>query len=179
MKNRFFPRFFFFLLLFFLLSFPTAQPFASTTESVILEVEGDANEHAAYIKKNYPLIDVVAVYDTLFQGLALQGKARELNKLGSLDFIKQVHGVQTYTTLHRPSELSPDQNVVYPESLNDTSYTGSGVKVGVIDTGDQVVDHVVGGGARSGSASSRLSHLALAGLEEPVSRCTRISSAVE
>src|SRR5699024_10883282 len=138
MKNRFFPRFFFFLLLFFLLSFPTAQPFASTTESVILEVEGDANEHAAYMKKNYPLIDVVAVYDTLFQGLALQGKARELNKLGSLDFIKQVHGVQTYTTLHRPSELSTDQNVLYPVDLNDTSYTGSGVKVGVIDT---VIDY--------------------------------------
>src|SRR5699024_8168196 len=137
MNNRFLPHVFFFLILFFLLFFPTTQSLASATESVsvIIEVEGDANEHAAYLEDEYPLIEVVEVYDTLFEGLALQGKERELEKLESLDFIKNMHAVQTYTTLTESSALPFDADAVSPGHLNDTSYTGQGVKVGVIDTG--------------------------------------------
>lgn len=105
--------------------------------SIIIEVEGDPHQHADYLKTYYPFLDVVAVYDLLLNGLAIQGKAHHLEKLASIEFIKAVHPVQVYHAL--PQALSFDQldveNPVMPADLHNTPYTGKGVKVAVIDTG--------------------------------------------
>lgn len=114
-------------------------------ESVIIEVEGDPEEHKEYIEKNYPLVEVVAVYQTLFNGLALQAKPKNLEKMDSLEFVKVIHSVQKYEALpskatsevfQSPLKLeNKNRNLVFPSELNTTDYTGKGVKVGVIDTG--------------------------------------------
>ncbi|MEN1967679.1 S8 family serine peptidase [Lentibacillus sp. N15] len=111
------------------------------TTSIIIEVDGDPAEHKDYIETYYPNVEVVATYNKLFHGLALRGDPKKLSKMGSLEFIKAVHPVATYEANDRTFSRNKDQldedntNAVLPGDLNDTSYTGKGVKVGIIDTG--------------------------------------------
>ncbi|MGY0691223.1 S8 family serine peptidase [Virgibacillus sp. FSP13] len=107
-----------------------------STISVIIEVEGDPVKHKKYIEVYYPYVDVVATYDKLFKGLALQGDTKNLSKMESLDFIKAVHPVKTYHAISQSLPAnSEESNAVIPAAINNTPYTGEGVKVGIIDTG--------------------------------------------
>jgi len=114
--------------------------------SLILEVEGNPHEHKKHIEKFYPNIEVVAVYEKLFKGLAIQGKPAQLNRLRSLDFVQAEHPVQTYKASQISSQqssiekkqlsaLSKQDEFIFPNKLNDTKFTGKGIKVGVVDTG--------------------------------------------
>ncbi|WP_163969502.1 S8 family serine peptidase [Oceanobacillus halotolerans] len=108
------------------------------TQSIIIEVEGDPHEHKSYIESYHPFIEIVATYDTLFTGLAIKGTPDNLEKMDSLDFIKAVHPVRSYEALQTTYEdiqAIEEEDIVVPNALNNTDYTGKGVKVGVIDTG--------------------------------------------
>ncbi|WP_281170925.1 S8 family serine peptidase [Paucisalibacillus globulus] len=120
-------------------------------ESIIIEVEGNPLEHKKYVEAYHPFITVIATYNKLFNGLALQGSPNDLAKMGSLEFVKTVHTVQTYqatqfdvTTKKQGSVNSVEDvvkeypDIVLPSALNNTTYTGKGIKVGVVDTG---IDH--------------------------------------
>lgn len=109
--------------------------------SFILEVTDNTKERANFIKENMPNLEVVATYDLLFHGIAIKGDMRAIKKAAQLDFVAESYPVQTYTTqtqhdmkkeLEAKKQGSP---FVLPEALNDTSFTGKGVTVGVIDTG--------------------------------------------
>ena len=106
-------------------------------ESIIIEVEGDPGEQKTYLETYYPSIKVVAVYEKLFNGLALQAAPEKFEKISDLDFIKAMHTVQTYEAVSGLSSNATKKtsNTVIPSDLNTTKYTGKGVKVGVIDTG--------------------------------------------
>src|SRR5699024_6370579 len=113
------------------------------------------NEIKEKIENQFPLLEIVAVYDTLFQGLALKGKTKEIKKLARANFITGYYPVQTYVTQEKinftkyssdvsflfeskmkdlPFERSykkmlahmNDDSLVFPEELNDTKYTGKG-----------------------------------------------------
>ncbi|WP_337969594.1 S8 family serine peptidase [Virgibacillus salexigens] len=120
---------------------PITSSFAAEPEdhiqSIIIEVEGDPNEHKEYVQTHYPSVEVVAVYTKLFNGIALQGEDQALDRMQSLDFVKNIHTVQTYEATEQTTtlEAAADPNAVFPAELNTTGYTGEGVKVGVIDTG--------------------------------------------
>lgn len=104
--------------------------------AMIIEVTGTPIERKRQIESEFPLIQVIATYDTLLQGLAIKGKISELRKLARVDFIQGMYPVQTYTTLLKPKIFtSLDPSIIFPNQINDTNYTGRGVKVGVIDTG--------------------------------------------
>ncbi|WP_052345760.1 S8 family serine peptidase [Paucisalibacillus sp. EB02] len=120
-------------------------------QSIIIEVEGNPLEHKKYIETYHPFITVIATYNKLFNGLALQGSPNDLAKMGTLDFVKAVHTVQTYqsnsfnkTNLYQePAKAVEDvmkgnPDIVLPSTLNNTRYTGKGITVGVVDTG---IDH--------------------------------------
>lgn len=131
-----------YLLLFglFFLLLPSAQYAAPSEEiqSLIVEVEGDPNQHKEYLETYHPFVEVVAVYDTLFNGLALQAKPKNLEKMASLEFIKKIHEVQRYKTLpfSEANDNHPGRAAqTVPFDLNNTTYSGKGVKVAVIDTG--------------------------------------------
>lgn len=111
-------------------------------QSIIIEVEGNPLEHKQYLETYHPYIHVIATYNKLFNGLALQGSPDDLEKMGTLDFVKAVHTVQTYQTTQaeKPFESIEDivknsPEIVLPSTLNNTSYTGKGITVGVVDTG--------------------------------------------
>ncbi|GAA0436324.1 serine protease Vpr [Lentibacillus halophilus] len=109
--------------------------------SVIVEVKGSPKERQSYLQTHRPFIDIVAVYDKLFNGLALKAKPRQLKKLDNVDFITAVHQVTTYEAqaestqqaLKSPKNATNDS--VKPAALNNTDYTGQGVQVAVVDTG--------------------------------------------
>lgn len=126
----------------FILTLPTMKCTIHAVEAkqtVIMEVEGDPYKVAEEIETYYPFIDVVEVYHTVFQGLAVEGKTEHLIKLGSIEQIKTVHKVQTYQTLPVDSMDTYiekfDSALLEPHDWNPTAYTGKGVKIGVIDTG--------------------------------------------
>lgn len=107
-------------------------------ESIIIEVKGDPEEHKEYIETYHPFIKVIGIYETLLNGLALQGSPEKLAKMEALEFIKSIHAVQTYEAASLetiPSKFDEHPDAVIPGALNTTNYTGKGVKVAVIDTG--------------------------------------------
>lgn len=125
--------------------------FGATTKSsailtdeltLIIEVSGDPHIHKRHIETNYPFVQVVALYDTLFNGLALQAKEKHLQQVQDLPFVKETHQVYTYSTYIKatsykhttPQKLASDQTN-FPEKVNDTNFTGKDVKIGVVDTG--------------------------------------------
>lgn len=107
--------------------------------TIIIEVD-DPHEQKQWIETYYPTIEVLEVFDTLFNGLAIQGKKRPFEQLLQQDFIKKTYPIQTYQT---PAELTGDhQQTLEPSSAWVTdneellnTYTGAGIKIGVIDTG--------------------------------------------
>lgn len=128
-------RFFLTILLISITILPaSAHAMDDNTASVIIEVDGDPSEHKKYLEVYHPYIDVIATYETLFNGLALQATPKRLEKMESLEFIKAIHPVTTYQTQYEPLKENTE-NAVIPASLNDTTYTGEGVQVAVVDTG--------------------------------------------
>ncbi|MBP1948860.1 S8 family serine peptidase [Virgibacillus litoralis] len=128
-------RFFLTILLISITILPASTyAIADNTASVIIEVEGDPSEHKKYLEVYHPYIDVIATYETLFNGLALQATPKRLEKMESLEFIKAIHPVSTYQTQYEPIKEKTNNSVI-PASLNDTTYTGEGVQVAVVDTG--------------------------------------------
>lgn len=111
---------------------------AMKTQSLIIEVTGDPHLHQQTLEKEEPFIEVIAVYDTLFNGLAVQAKEKHLKHLQKRSFVKSVYDVHTYTIpqVEQTSfeSLALEQANI-PEEINPTPYTGEGVKIGVIDTG--------------------------------------------
>ncbi|WP_077329336.1 S8 family serine peptidase [Virgibacillus siamensis] len=108
--------------------------------SIIIEVEGNPHEHKQYINNHYPYVEIVAVYDTLFNGLALKASPRRLSRMDSLDFVKAVHPTAVFETnlsneTARTERMPENENAFIPGSINNTDYTGDGVQVAVIDTG--------------------------------------------
>ncbi|WP_339226519.1 S8 family serine peptidase [Oceanobacillus sp. FSL K6-2867] len=126
----------FLLLLLLFIPYPQELQAKEEMESIIIEVEGDPEVHKEYLETYHPFIEVIAVYSRLFNGIALQGVPSNLQKIEALPFVQSIHSVQQYKAL--PNKQAETEGQVIPSDLNTTSFTGKGIKVGVIDTG---IDH--------------------------------------
>ncbi|MBU5465263.1 S8 family serine peptidase [Virgibacillus sp. MSJ-26] len=114
-------------------------------EAIIIEVDGDPHQHAEYLETYHPFVEIISVYDEIFNGLAVKAEPKKLARLSSLEFVQAIHPERTYKTTTNNQKPEPpietledfqdNEHVVLPQTLNDTNYTGRGVKVGVIDTG--------------------------------------------
>ncbi|MRG86202.1 S8 family serine peptidase [Salinibacillus xinjiangensis] len=105
--------------------------------SMIVEVDGDPHKWKEYIEKYHPFVEVVQVYDTILNALAIKGTTKDVYNIDKEDFIKHVHPTTTYkvpTPMPQSSENSKNK-IEPPQRPVKSKYTGKGVKVGVIDTG--------------------------------------------
>src|SRR5699024_6535634 len=80
-----------------LLTHPHSNMAADKEQSIIIEVDGDVEQRAEFVKNHFPYIDVMATFDTLFQGIALKAPVEKLHKIASRDFIQSIHPVRHYT----------------------------------------------------------------------------------
>ncbi|WP_281374285.1 S8 family serine peptidase [Halobacillus locisalis] len=109
-----------------------SSPDVKEEMTIIIEVEGSPSEFAADVESRLPRLEIVAQYDTIFNGVAVRGKVEELEKLSRMDAITNQYPVQTYTTLKQEAPTFSTDIIREPLA---GSFTGKGVKVGVIDTG--------------------------------------------
>ncbi|WP_101842384.1 S8 family serine peptidase [Halobacillus sp. Marseille-P3879] len=112
-----------------------SQPDPDEEITIILELkETSVESFTNHVESRLPRLEVVAEYETIFNGIAVKGTPDELEKISRLKEVANQFPVETYTTqeelLTEPAD-SLTTDIVRP----DTSYTGAGVKVGVVDTG--------------------------------------------
>lgn len=127
------------------------------TVSVIIEVDGNPNTYKRDIEQRFPSVEVVQTYSILFQGIALKGPPKKIDDVLKRSFAKAVYPVQTYTTpsfqstilneLYMPKNKRTnlfsqkhlnqmkEDNIVFPNEVNKTNYTGKGINIAIIDTG--------------------------------------------
>ncbi|MDX8047634.1 S8 family serine peptidase [Gracilibacillus sp. S3-1-1] len=102
-----------------------------TEYSFILETEDDPHLFAEEIETYHPNVEVLAVYDTVFNGIAIKADRRSLERIKRRNNVQQSYSVQTYQT-QVTENINESVPFMMPESL---PFTGKGVKVGVVDTG--------------------------------------------
>ncbi|QDP42242.1 S8 family serine peptidase [Radiobacillus deserti] len=102
--------------------------------SVIVEVDGDPYQHKAYIEDHHPFVEVVEVYDTLLNAIAIKGNRQDIEEITLMEDIEKTYPVRTYHTTNVNTSIpflkDPANQLDKP-----LAYNGEGVKVGVIDTG--------------------------------------------
>lgn len=112
----------------------------NTERALIIEVAGDVQQIAKEIRQYYPSLEIINTYDLLLQAIALKGDEQTVREFAAETYVLGVYPVQTYVQLQtdwpQSSEIRKlEKHGKLPNEINETSYTGKGVKVAVIDTG--------------------------------------------
>ncbi|SFM16463.1 minor extracellular serine protease Vpr [Gracilibacillus orientalis] len=110
----------------------TAASAVPTEYSFIIEVEDDPHEFAEEIETYHPNVEILAVYDTIFNGVAIKTDQHNLEKIKRRTNFQQTYSVQEYQTQIKQPNINESIPFLIPEQL---PYTGKGVKVGIVDTG--------------------------------------------
>lgn len=100
--------------------------------TIIIEMEKPVDEFADDLEQRFPRLEVVARYDTLLNAVAVKGTVQDLEKVARIEGVRNQHAVIRYQAL--AVEEIPFSTHALRDQMS-TSYTGKGVKVGVIDTG--------------------------------------------
>ncbi|WP_318247309.1 S8 family serine peptidase [Halobacillus litoralis] len=116
--------------LLFTVGFSTPQ--SNEPVTIIVELDESPEQFVSEVELRLPRVEVVAEYDTIFNGVAIRGEVQELEKLARMDAVTNQYPVREYSALQE-DELSFSTEMML-DSISST-YTGEGVKVGVIDTG--------------------------------------------
>ncbi len=106
---------------------------ATTREKILIELTTPIEQFETYLATQFPHVSIIERFDTLINGIALEGKAYQLEKIIAHEAVKQAYPVLNYM-------VDPQATLVTeaPEITNQSEhfgYTGKGVKVGVVDTG--------------------------------------------
>lgn len=115
---------------FVLAGFSAPQP--SDEVTIIIELEGSPEDFIEEMERRLPRLEVVATYDTIFNGVAVKGTAGELEKVARMEAVANHYPVLNY---HSLEEKGPSFSTEVIRGQISGSHTGDGVKVGVIDTG--------------------------------------------
>ncbi|SEH45578.1 minor extracellular serine protease Vpr [Halobacillus karajensis] len=116
--------------IFLLTGFSAPEPNEEVT--VIVELEEKPETFIEEVERRWPRLEVVASYDTIFNGAAIRGTAAELEKVARMDAVKNQYPVHKYEALQEEG-MSFSTELIRKKFQHPQ--TGKGVKVGIIDTG--------------------------------------------
>lgn len=121
------------ILIIYLLFSPTGKVSSGEEDlSMILQIDGNPYTYKHILEKNYPTVQIIEVFDTLFNGLAIKTSLKDFKRLLTETFVTAFFHVNTYQVDTVKSYLTTMNE---PKTINSTTFTGKGVKVAVIDTG--------------------------------------------
>ncbi|WP_179133933.1 S8 family peptidase, partial [Halobacillus massiliensis] len=113
-----------------------SQPDPEEELTIIVELkEMDVSTFKKQVEARLPRLEVVAEYDTIFNGVAVKGLPGELDKMIRVHKGIQPYPVQMYKAQAEPLAYKSGITLTTDFIRPDTEFTGRGVKVGVIDTG--------------------------------------------
>ena len=124
------------ILLLIALPLPTSAQQHHTTK-ILLELHTSATDFEEELARYYPSVTILEKFDTLFNGIAIEGRKHQLDRIGEFDAVKQAYPVTTYTVTPENIQLLNQADLDLPAQPKhtDQTYTGKGIKIGVIDTG--------------------------------------------
>nr|WP_239585485.1 S8 family serine peptidase [Amphibacillus cookii] len=104
------------------------------TSRVLIELDIATEKFELELARDFPNVTIIERFDTLLQGLAIEGKATQLERIIQHKLVKQAYPIATYTVNPQHTELIsvPTTSI---KAADQDQYTGKGIKVGVIDTG--------------------------------------------
>lgn len=118
---------------------PLTTLFSSSLQStrLLIELHTSSADFEQELKQDYPTVKILQRFDTLLNGIAIEGRTHQLEQIIEHEAVKQAYPISTYTVTPETTQLIKRASLPTPEERSDTlaSYTGKGVKVGVIDTG--------------------------------------------
>lgn len=121
----------FFLSLLLFTALTSSSP-ALEEQSFIIEIEGNPHEVAEKMETYHPSIEILSIYDTIFNGLAIKADQRTLERIKQHAAFKKTYPVQSYKT---QSMINKSVPFLLETEAAAFPFTGKGVKVGIIDTG--------------------------------------------
>lgn len=105
------------------------------TYRLLLELHTSASEFEQEVIRDFPNVTVLERFDTLLNGIALEGKMTQLERITEHEDIKQAYPIMTYSVTPEKLKLIETSDLPLQKNDGQLSYTGKGIKIGVIDTG--------------------------------------------
>lgn len=126
------------LLLSILMITLTSNTFASSAnqeQRLLIELHTSSLAFEEELTRDFPTVDVLERFDTLFNGIAIEGKMNQLERITEHEAVKQAYPIMTYTVAPQNLQQIEPADLATPKDDQQYPYTGKGIKVGVIDTG--------------------------------------------
>src|SRR5690625_4957435 len=125
------------ILLACLIIFNLVPLYGDTTKEtrLLIELHIPATEFENKLTRNFPTVEILATFDTLINGIAIEGNTRHLERIKQDEAIKQAYPISTYQVTPDQFQLIDKTDLPKDRPATTYPYTGKNVKVGVIDTG--------------------------------------------
>ena len=103
---------------------------------LLLELNVTAAEFIETLDRDYPRVTILETFKTLFDGIAIEGQMHQLDRIVEDEAVKQAYPITTYSvTPEKVQFIEQGKIPSRPKNADQHTYTGKGVKIGVIDTG--------------------------------------------
>src|SRR5690625_2707196 len=108
---------------------------ATKDTRLLIELHIPAAEFEKELARNFPTVDILATFDTLINGIAIEGNTRHLERIKQDEAIKQAYPISTYQVTPDQFQLIDKTELPKDRPQPTYPYTGKNVNFGVIDTG--------------------------------------------
>src|SRR5699024_4796015 len=117
----------------------TSSTITATTHKqssrILLELHTSSIQFEKELARDFPTVEIIERFDRLINGIAIEGKPTQLERILEHEAVKQVYPIMTYSVTPENLQVIEPADMPLDDPNPDTDYTGKGVKVGIIDTG--------------------------------------------
>ncbi|WP_440897935.1 S8 family serine peptidase [Amphibacillus sp. Q70] len=116
----------------------TSNIFASSPNQqkrLLIELHTSSLAFEEELTRDFPTVQILERFDTLFNGIAIEGKTNQLERIIENEEVKQAYPIMTYSVTPENLQLIETADLPASKDEEQSPYTGKGIKIGVIDTG--------------------------------------------